>query len=99
MDVQIKLTSGVAIGGTIHRPGETIAVDAKTGRDLIARGKGIADAVVLGEGEQIAEVDEMTDEELQDIAAEYGLTLPKKFDRAKWVAAIRAHEAGEGAAD
>lgn len=93
-DVEIKLTSGVAIGGEVYRPGASVSVSNKMARDLIARGKAEVVGVMPEADAAPAEPEEYTDEALRELAEEHGLRLGRKFNREKWLAAVKAYEAG-----
>ncbi len=109
MDIRVKAVSAFGVNGEVVKAGDEVDVAKNVARDLLQRGK-----AVLAVGEDAADLapalDEMTDEALQDLAADYGIAgLPKKFSRAKWLEAIAVYEAaaagdeddgeGEGDAD
>lgn len=97
-DIYLTLTSGVALNGEVYRPGEVVPVDQKLARELIARGKALP--ATEDDVDSFADVlDDASNDELKDLAAEYGLSLGKKFTRAKWLDAIKAHEAEAAAAE
>ncbi len=94
--ITIKATSGFVANGKIITPGAEVSVAAELARDLIGRGKAIAvtaAAVTLEDGEEIAPLEECTDEELREIAKEYKIKGATKLPRESLLEAIRAHEA------
>lgn len=93
-DITLKLTSAVAIDGNIHRPGSTIDVAPRLARELLARGKAEV-AEPEADTAPLDDLDEATDDQLRDLAKEYALKLPRRFDRATWIKAIRATAEGE----
>lgn len=104
--ITIKATSSFVGPNGIVLPNATVEVSDALARDLIGRGKAIAVAapVTLEDGEEIADLDECSDDELRDIAKEYKIKGATRLDRAALLEAIRAHEAAAvanagGAAD
>lgn len=102
MKVKVKALTSFGVDGEVIKVGAEVDVDRKVARDLLQRGRA---TLAVGDDADLAPaLEELTDEALQDMAAEYGIEgLPKKFSRAKWIEAIGAHEAAaagdEGAAD
>lgn len=99
MDIRVKAVSSFGLNGEVVKVGDEVDVAKNVARDLLQRGK-----AVLAFDEDAADLapalEELTDEALQDMAADYGIEgLPKKFNRAKWLEAITAYEAAASGDD
>lgn len=104
----IKITSAIAIGGKIIPAGEIVAVDERTAKNLLHRGKGelpqggadprrkagpISTQAAPGDEKPLAE---HTVAELKEIAAELEIEGADGMKKAELIEAIEANEAGEG---
>jgi hypothetical protein len=107
MDIRVKAVSAFGVNGDVIPVGGEVDVSKNVARDLLQRGKAVL-AFAEDQADLAPALDELTDDALQDMAADYGIEgLPKKFSRAKWLEAIAAYEAaaagdeddGEGEGD
>ena len=74
------------------RPGERVSLEPAAAKELMARGRV---ALFVEEAVAVPELDDLSDEELNDLAGIYKLRLPKAAGRDKVLDLIRAHEAAE----
>ena len=93
--IEIVVLKSFLVDGTCAQPGDRVRVTPAEARDLFARERA---ALWVEPAAVIPELDDLTDEELLDLAAEYQLKPPKKADRTALLELIRAHEAAAAGA-
>lgn len=90
--VLIKLTSAIAIAGSIAKAGEVVEVTELEAKNLLARGKGVLNDEQPVQDDDLA-IEKMTKDQLVDIADQMEIEGAAKMTKAQLIEAITA--AGE----
>lgn len=94
--VLIKLTSAIAISGSIAKAGEVVEVTEPEAKNLLSRGKGVLHKEQPAHEDDL-DINKMTKDQLLEIAEQMEIEGAAKMTKAQLIEAIEA--AGEAGDD